>query len=96
MTTRDQLQQKRNEILQAAQSNGVRNIRIIGSVARGQDHQNSDIDFLVEFEDDRSLFDLIRFKQELEEILGKPVDVVTENSVHQMIRPQVIKEAIEL
>ncbi|HEX7064868.1 MAG TPA: nucleotidyltransferase family protein [Bacillales bacterium] len=96
MSIRDQLLSKRNEILQAAQSNGVRNIRIFGSVARGEDNQNSDIDFLVEFEDDRSLFDLIRFKQELENMLGKPVDVVTENSVHQMIRPQVMKEAVEL
>jgi hypothetical protein len=65
-------------------------------VVRGEEHEESDIDFLVEFEENRSLFDLIRLKNELEELLNKSVDIVTLNSVHWKIKDQIISEAMQL
>ncbi|HHY70192.1 MAG TPA: hypothetical protein GX519_00680 [Thermoanaerobacterales bacterium] len=58
--------------------------------------KNSDIDFLVEFEEGRSLFDLIRLKQELEALLGKSVDVVTEKSVHPLLKERIKAEAVQI
>ncbi len=72
------------------------NVRIFGSVARGEDDDNSDIDFLVEFSPGRSLFDLINFKLELEDLLGRSVDIVTKKSLHPLIRDSVIESAGEL
>lgn len=90
------LQDKRNTILEIANDHGVRNIKVFGSVAKKEDGPNSDLDLLVEFEEGRSLFDLIRFKQEVEELLGVNVDVVTENAMHNSIKDDVINGAIQL
>lgn len=59
----DILQENRNLILKAADDHGVQNVRVFGSVARHEDESTSDLDLLVDFEENRSLFDLIRFKQ---------------------------------
>lgn len=83
-------------ILGIARANGVNKISIFGSVARGEDHEGSDIDFLVEFEEGRTLFDLIRLKHELEHLLGDSVDIVTENSVHWTLKDQITSEAVQL
>ncbi|RXI96574.1 nucleotidyltransferase [Anaerobacillus alkaliphilus] len=96
MTVRKDILNRRDEIIRIANENGIKNIRLFRSVARNQENENSDIDFLVEFEKDRSLFDLVRFKQLLQERLGKDIDVVTENSIHEEIRQQVLSEAIDI
>lgn len=96
MTIYSQIEQLKSEIIRVAAVHGVSSIRIFGSVARKEDNSLSDIDFLVEFEEGRSLFDLIRLKQALESLIGKPVDVVTLNAIHHTIKDQIINEAIQL
>lgn len=96
MTNLQDLNKHKNFILAIANKNGAKNVRIFGSVSRGKAKLNSDIDFLVDFEEDRSLFDLINMKLELEDLLERKVDIVTENSLHKMIVAEVIQEAVEL
>ena len=96
MDTRDLLRSRRNEILQMAAAYGARNLRVFGSVARGDAQPDSDIDFLVEMEPGRSLFDLGGFLVALEAALGVEVDVVTEKGLRPRIREQVLREAISM
>jgi predicted nucleotidyltransferase len=84
--------EKKAEILRLAETHGGHNIRVFGSVARGDNAENSDVDFLVEFEKGRSLFDLIGLKLDLQALLGSTVDVVTPNSL-RYIRERVLAEA---
>ncbi len=90
------INKKKNQIKKIALKHGARSIKIFGSVARREETKDSDIDFLVEFESDRSLFDLIALKNELEELLNMPVDVVTENSIHHTIRENIKSEVVEM
>ena len=90
------LQAKRGEILRIAAAHGAQNVRVFGSVSRGEAGSESDIDFLVKLESGRSLLDLIAIKQELEDLLGCEVDVVTEDAVSPYIREQVLREAVRL
>ncbi len=96
MTSYTKIEELRNEIIRIAAANGVSSIRVFGSVARKVDNKYSDIDFLVDFTEGRSLFDLIRLKHELELLFGQPVDVVTLDSIHRAIKDQIINEAIQL
>ncbi|MEH2400068.1 nucleotidyltransferase family protein [Nostoc sp.] len=82
--------------MQIAAKYGAYNIRIFGSVARREADVNSDVDFLVEMETGRSLFDLGGFLMELQEILGRKVDVVTEKGLRSRIRERVLNEAVPL
>ena len=68
-------------------------MRLFGSVVRGEDTAESDVDFVVNFEDNASLFDQIGLKQDLEDLLGKSVDVVEDGYVHRLIRDRVSREA---
>jgi uncharacterized protein len=90
------LQVKREEILAIAASHGASNVRIFGSVARGEAETSSDVDFLVEFDATTTLFDLVALKRDLEDLLGRKVDVLTENSLHWYIRDAVLGEAVRL
>ena len=83
----------RDEILRIAAQHGARNVRVLGSVARGEDRTDSDVDFLVEMGDDRSLLDLIGLEQDLEDLLGRHVDVLTDASVHPGLRMRIAAEA---
>ena len=89
----DRLKKHRTEILKIAARHGASNIRVFGSVARGDADDRSDIDFLVDLEDGRSLFDLGGLLVDLEKLLGCPVDVVTENGLRPRIRERVLHEA---
>jgi predicted nucleotidyltransferase len=91
-----QLTQKRKEIMGIASKYGIHNIRIFGSTARGDNKNDSDIDLLVDIEEGRDLFDMGAFLIDLETLLQKKIDVVTENALHQNIRQTVLKEAIPL
>ncbi|MFB6099205.1 MAG: nucleotidyltransferase family protein [Salinibacter sp.] len=86
----------RGAILQLAREHGARNVRIFGSAARGDATADSDLDVLVEMEEGRSLVDHVALKQDLEDLLGQDVDVVTEKSLHPRIRERVLREAISL
>ncbi len=96
MNIYENLQKKREDILKIATKYGAFNVRIFGSVARREADAESDIDFLVDMEPGRSLFDLGGLLMELQEILGCNVDVVTENGLRQRIREKVLSEAIPL
>jgi predicted nucleotidyltransferase len=88
------LKQKREEILRIAAKHGARNIRVFGSVARGEGDEKSDIDFLVEMEAGRSLLDMGGLLMDLRELLGRDVDVVTERGLKERIRDRVLREAV--
>lgn len=90
------LRTRREDILSTAVKYGVSNVRIFGSVARGEADANSDIDLLVDVEPGRTLFDLSELLTDLEELLGREVDIVTEKGLHARIREHVLKEAIPL
>ena len=90
------LQEKRELILKSAGEHGIKNVRIFGSVSRHEDGPESDLDLLIELKEDRSLFDLIRFKQEIEDLLEVKVDVATENSIHWSMKEDVLNEVIQL
>lgn len=90
------LHQQRDEILRIAARHGASNVRVFGSVARDEAHSDSDIDLLVEFDLDRSLFDHVALIHDLEELLGRKVDVVTDQGLHWYIRDKVLGEAVPL
>jgi predicted nucleotidyltransferase len=96
MRIEQQLKSSRLAILRLAAQHGARNVRIFGSVARGEADERSDVDFLVEMEPGRSLFDMGGLLMDLRELLGRDVDVVTERGLKQRIRERVLREAIPL
>ena len=71
---------------------GVRRAAVFGSFARGEAREDSDLDIIVEFEEGRSLLDLAGLKVELEDVLGRRVDIVTYGSLHPLLRERVLKE----
>lgn len=96
MTLLEEVQSKREEILQLAAHRGARNVRLFGSVARNEAGPNSDVDFLVDLEPGRSLLDLGGLLMDLQRLLGRQVDVITEAGLRPRLRPQVLKEARSL
>lgn len=92
----DEFQNKREAILQIARRHGAINVRVFGSVSRGEAGAGSDVDFLVDLEQGRSLLDLGGLLMDLQEFLGCPVDVVTEKSLRPRIRERILREAISL
>ncbi|MBC7234861.1 MAG: nucleotidyltransferase family protein, partial [Chloroflexi bacterium] len=94
MTINEALGHKREEILRLCAKYGAWNIRVFGSIARGEADAKSDVDFLVEMEPGRSLLDLGGLQYDLEELLGRRVDLVTERGLKVRIRQRVLQEAI--
>ena len=87
------LDRHRNEILALAKMRGARNIRVFGSVARDEATTDSDVDILVDMEPGRSLLDLTGLQLDLEELLGRDVDVVTENGLSPYLKDRILAEA---
>src|SRR2546429_5596915 len=96
MSLDELLQEKREDILRIATRRGATNVRVFGSVARGESDSESDIDILVDLEPGRSLFDLGGLLMDLQDLLNCNVDVVTEDGLRDRIRERVLKEAIAL
>ena len=96
MNLRDMIQMHRDEIIKVAMMHGARNIRVFGSVARGEADEKSDVDFLVDLESGRSLLDLGGLLMDLKDVLGRDVDVVTERGLNPRIRDRVLREAVAL
>jgi predicted nucleotidyltransferase len=92
----EELRNRRDEILQVATRHGARHVRVFGSVARGDADEKSDVDFLVEMEKGRSLLDLGGLLMDLQGLLGRRVDVVTEKGLRERIRSRVLREAVSL
>ena len=96
MSLRDDILNKhRDEIRAAASRHQVESIALVGSVARGEDDSDSDFDFLARFADGASLFDLVGLKEDLEELLGRDVDVISERGLKQRHR-RILGEPIAL
>lgn len=88
--------EKRNDILAAARKHGARKVRVFGSMARGDAGPGSDVDFLVDLEEGRDLFDLGALLMDLQDLLQRKVETVTEEALHHRIRDLVLKEAVTL
>ena len=91
-----ELRTRRAEILTVAARHGADNIRVFGSVARGDEHSDSDIDFLVDVEAGRSVLDVIGLQQDLEELLGRRVEVFTDGDLSPYFQRQVLAEAAQI
>jgi predicted nucleotidyltransferase len=87
------LADRKDDILRLAAKHGASNVRVFGSVAEGTADDRSDIDFLVELEKGRTLLDLGGLLMDLQELLNRKVDVVTEKALHWYIRDRILKEA---
>ena len=96
MGLKELISEKRREILEIADKHGAYNVRIFGSVARGEADEKSDVDILVELEPERSLLDLGGLLIDLEALLGCKVDVVTVRGLRKRIRERVLREAVPL
>jgi len=92
----EELRDKRAKILELAALHGAANVRIFGSLARGEADERSDVDFLVDMRSGRSLLDLGGLLEDLRELLSRPVDVVTERGLKARIRDRVLREAVPL
>ena len=95
-TVMEILTSKKEELNSLAQKYGAHNIRIFGSVARGEETEGSDIDLLVEMDEDASLLDLSLLKNDLEDMLGKTIDITTPPALHPMLAESILKEAVPL
>ncbi|MGF1520981.1 MAG: nucleotidyltransferase family protein [Leptolyngbyaceae cyanobacterium] len=95
-TSLELLRAQKKDILAIATKHGASNIRVFGSVARGEATEASDIDLLVDLEPHRSLLDHIGLMQDLEDLLACEVDVATPASLHERIRDRVLQDAIPL
>ncbi len=96
MITKEYLMAHRKEILEIARRHGAQDVRIFGSVARGDQQQYSDLDLIVRFEPGRSLFDHGSLLMDLQELLQIKVDIISENGMRQRFREHVMKEAVTL
>jgi uncharacterized protein len=94
--TREMLQDKRDAILEVARRNGALDVRVFGSVARGDATDASDLDLIVRFEPGRSLMDWGVLIDELQELLGVHVDVVDEEAMRERFRRHALQEAVPL
>ena len=95
-TTLTELREKRSEIIELARARGASRVRVFGSVARGEACEGSDIDFIVDLEPGRSLFDLGGLLMDLRDLLQRDVDVVTESGLRPRVAERVLADAVEL
>ena len=90
------LSDRRSAILEIANRRGAHNVRVFGSFARGTADEASDLDLLVDMDPDRSIFDVGALVADLEALLDRDVDVVTERGLKERIRARVLKDAVPL
>jgi len=93
MSLRDELSRKRDAVLAIGARHGVSRVRLFGSVARGEERPDSDIDLLIELEEDRGFEDYLAFVEELEKLLGRRVEVLLSRSLSRHFRPYIEAEA---
>jgi predicted nucleotidyltransferase len=92
----DTLYAHRQAVLELAARHGARNVRVFGSMARGDDRPDSDVDLLVDIEPGRTLLDLIALEQDLEDLLGRPVEVLTDGGLSPYLQQRILAEAAAL
>ncbi len=96
MSPTELLAVKRESILHLAELHGASNVRVFGSVARGDATTESDVDFLVDMDEGRSLLDLVGLWQDLQDLLGRKVDVITDGGISPYLRAKILAEAVPL
>jgi predicted nucleotidyltransferase len=96
MGIKELLSPKRAAILALAALHGAENVRVFGSVARGDAGPQSDVDLLVRMANGRSLFDLIGFKLDVADLLGRDVDVLTEGGISPYLKDDILRGAVSL
>lgn len=94
--TLENLRQRREELLAIAAQHGATDVRVFGSVVRGEDSGDSDVDFLVRMEKGRSLLDMVGLRDGLADALARPVDVVSEHGIFPYLRQRILSEAMPL
>ena len=93
MAVRDDLRRRRDAVLAIAARHGVSQIRVFGSVARGEERPDSDIDLLIDLDDDRGFADYLEFAEEIEKLFGRRVEIVLNRSLSRHFRPYIEAEA---
>ena len=96
MVSLDDIRRKRDVILHIAARHGARNVRVFGSFVRGEATEQSDLDLLVHMEQDRSLLDRIGMINDMEDLLGRKVDVVNDQALHHTLRDRILREVVAL
>lgn len=96
MAIKQVLEEKRDDILNIAAKHGAYNVRVFGSVARGEDRPDSDVDLLVDVRTTTSSWFPAGLILDLEQILGRQVEIVTEKGLNPHLREQVLREAVPL
>ena len=95
-TIRQRLDALKPQVLAVATRYGASNLRIYGSIATGRQHATSDLDLLVDLPEEQSLLGLISLRQDLEDLLGCSVDVTEAETLHPLIRTQILEQALAL
>ena len=95
-TIRQRLDALKPQVLAVATRHGASNLRIYGSIATGREHATSDLDLLVDLPEEQSLLGLISLRQDLEDLLGCSVDVTEAETLHPLIRTQILEQALAL
>ncbi len=96
MVALSEVLQRKTDILRIADEHGARDVRVFGSVVRGESVRSSDLDLLVRMDEDRSLIDRIALKHDLEDLLGCEVDVINERALAPRVRERVSREQVKL
>lgn len=95
-TIRQRLDALKPQVLAVATRHGASNLRIYGSIATGREHPCSDLDLLVDLPEEQSLLGLMSLRQDLEDLLGCSVDVTEAETLHPLIRTQILEQALAL
>ena len=90
------LEKRKGKIIDIMKLHGVKRASLFGSFAQGRQNKSSDVDFLVEFEGGRSLLDLSGLKIDLQELLGRDVDIITYRSVHSLLKKSILAQQEEI
>ncbi|MGO9684318.1 MAG: nucleotidyltransferase family protein, partial [Beijerinckiaceae bacterium] len=89
----DEIARKREALLEIAARHGASNLRLFGSVLRGEERPDSDVDILIDIEEDRGFDSYLALAEELETLLGRRIDLITERSLSPFFRPFIEAEA---
>lgn len=96
MVTREALVRRRDDVLAIAHHHGASNVRLLGSVARGDARAASDVDFLIDLKAGRSLLDLCALEENLEGLRGCPVDIALAHAVRPHVAQEALRDAVPL
>ena len=93
MSLRDELHRRRKDVLAIAARHGISGIRVFGSVARGEERPDSDIDLLIDLDEGRGFGDYLAFAEEIERLFSRHAEIVIDRSLSPHLRPFIEKEA---